>query len=1009
MQSKGGARVAFFPKADAAVLASRHAAPAISERPTTTAPIFDLEHADKPLDSWTAGQVAAVYPHNHDIWSPAPIPARAQCPTSIHADSYLFPVLTRNERLRLTLFFYYTRGALEDVELMSRLQEKVYLAHETVGWEFVIAGLLNHTTYTRMVTVNLPLAILPRRESTCAHTINQPPGTVFAMQNMAIDWRFEKSPHVEQGGLRAYAGVPLRFETEFGEHVAFGSLCVASNSPQEPLSKTVQQALARLADWIVADIVHSARARRQRERRRMLELLSQAQQHCDDHVNMEEAIPRMLQDVYPNTEVSINLITDGQATLNGGTSFRTCELEQGLWEDTAYFDYAIENLNHSDMTAPRAVRVIAAQCTSQRAAMFLVVASNDLKMVFDDIDSWFVHMCANILCRYWQGRALQEALSAKETFLRGITHQLRTPIHGILGSVELLTEELKSRNVVPSTAASSPTASPDIEQLDPYTYIKTIKTSARELISTVNSLIKLNQWADIAQAERVLTMHKISEIEDALLKETLLGLSDDLSTRPSFIIQHHLPTSCDLLAVDKRVFLDCIQPLMVNAAQNAAGGIVAVTLSVTEGCQSLIVDVEHSGHKTSKGYYDRVFDAHEKIDLSGTDTALGLTLASKAATLLGGEITLVRSSQGPGSHIKATFNEPICASSLPSSRAAKDRFTQLPPTFHHLASESSTSSLGYYFTQYLSGAGWSASRTLHDSFVIVDYTPNLAELYRHTSSIGTEQVAICLVPECACFLDFHTERVRRQGNVVYVQGPFLSETLEQALEHADAISAEFRSSTPDAGVNATGGVAIEPFSPPSTPHTNGRPGLPAERGSIFPEKLQTELVQSVRSLRIQTKPTLTLTQAPVASDKPLTLLVDDNAVNLRLLEMYCTRRSIPFRSAKDGQQAVNIFSEALVPKYDSLLRQSLPTQPFKLILMDLQMPVCDGIDATKQIRRLEKQHKHERSVLFIVTGQDSSNDRKAAEDAGADEFLTKPVGPKVLDQWVKKWYPDLDI
>lgn len=60
----------------------------------------------------------------------------------------------------------------------------------------------------------------------------------------------------------------------------------------------------------------------------------------------------------------------------------------------ADFDYAIENLNHLDMTAPRPVRAIAAQCTSQRAAMFLVVASNDLKMVFDDIDSWFVHMCA---------------------------------------------------------------------------------------------------------------------------------------------------------------------------------------------------------------------------------------------------------------------------------------------------------------------------------------------------------------------------------------------------------------------------------------------------------------------------------------------------------------------------------------------------------------------------------------------------------------------------------------
>jgi len=74
------------------------------------------------------------------------------------------------------MLFYYTRGALKDQELMSRLQEKVILAQETAGWEFTIAGLLDHNTYTRMVTVGLPLAILPRRESTCAHTVNQPPG-----------------------------------------------------------------------------------------------------------------------------------------------------------------------------------------------------------------------------------------------------------------------------------------------------------------------------------------------------------------------------------------------------------------------------------------------------------------------------------------------------------------------------------------------------------------------------------------------------------------------------------------------------------------------------------------------------------------------------------------------------------------------------------------------------------------------------------------------------------------
>lgn len=170
-------RASFFPRADAAVLRSKHAAP--EERPSETSPIFDTDNATKALNVWSVEVAERIYPEQTDVWSPATIPERPkmQCAT----DRYLFPVLTRNERLRLTMLFYYTRGALQDDELQSRLQDKVYLARDTVGWEFVIAGLLNHNTYTRMVTVGLPLAVLPRRESTCAHTVNQPPGVCFVL------------------------------------------------------------------------------------------------------------------------------------------------------------------------------------------------------------------------------------------------------------------------------------------------------------------------------------------------------------------------------------------------------------------------------------------------------------------------------------------------------------------------------------------------------------------------------------------------------------------------------------------------------------------------------------------------------------------------------------------------------------------------------------------------------------------------------------------------------------
>ncbi|EDU40979.1 conserved hypothetical protein [Pyrenophora tritici-repentis Pt-1C-BFP] len=848
MQLTNSHCAAFFPKADAAVLLSRHAAPALAERPTATAPILDPEHAQLPLDTLSEEALESVYPEKDNDWAPAPIPSQTQCPSECNASQYLFPALARNERLRLTMVFYYTRGALGDEELMSRLQEKVLIAHETVGWDFAIAGLLNHNTYTRMVTVNLPLAVLPRRESTCAHTINQSPGTIFALPNMVEDWRFKHSPHVEQGGLRAYAGVPLKFETEFGEHVAFGSLCVASNSPQELLSRTVQQSLARLADWIVADIVHSARGRRQRERRRMLELLSYAQQQCDEYADMEQAIPNMLRQVYPDAQVTITQAINGQIILDSGTTFLSSKLEQGLWEDTAYFDYAIKTMNHLDMTAPRAVRAIAAQCTSQRAPTFLVVACNDLKMVFDDVDSWFVNTSVTILSQYWQGLALREALAAKEQFLRGITHQLRTPIHGILGSVELLTEELKMRHVILPTAASSPSASPSMEQLDPHTYIQTIKSSARDLISTVNSLIKLNQWAYIAQAERVLTLQTVSEIE-----------------------------------------------------------------------------------------------------------------------------------------------------------------VQLPQKFCRLTSESQTSSLGHYFGQYLSDSGWLESTEMKEAFMIVDYTPNLAQLYNTTWSIAADQVAICPVPENACFLDFQEERIRRQNNVLYVQGPFKNDIIEQALELADAILAEFRPFTLETKSCSMWGISTKSTTLLISPRSNNHPKTLLERPSMFPEKLQTELAKAVQTLHIQVTATVPTVEIHKPKIKPMSLLVDDNAVNLRLLEMYCTRRNIPYRSASDGQQAVELFSAALLFRNDLSSQQKSDERPFDLILMDLQMPVCNGFEATRQIRQLEREQGCESSALFIVTGQDSPDDRRGAEEAGADEFLVKPIGPKFLDTWVKKWFPDADI
>ena len=137
--------------------------------------------------------------------------------------------------------------------------------------------------------------------------------------------------------------------------------------------------------------------------------------------------------------------------------------------------------------------------------------------------------------------------------------------------------------------------------------------------------------------------------------------------------------------------------------------------------------------------------------------------------------------------------------------------------------------------------------------------------------------------------------------------------------------------------------------------------------------------------------------------KPTALLVDDNPVNLRILQMYCDKIGLPYLCATDGNQATELFLQWQSSKAEGGLEETL------LILMDLQMPICDGVEATRQIRSLEKQYGWIRSVLFIVTGQDSPSDRYAAEEAEADEYFVKPVGIKLLDRGVKRYFPDFDF
>jgi CheY-like chemotaxis protein len=113
------------------------------------------------------------------------------------------------------------------------------------------------------------------------------------------------------------------------------------------------------------------------------------------------------------------------------------------------------------------------------------------------------------------------------------------------------------------------------------------------------------------------------------------------------------------------------------------------------------------------------------------------------------------------------------------------------------------------------------------------------------------------------------------------------------------------------------------------------------------------------------------------------LIVDDNNINRRLLSTWMKRRKIPFEEAKDGQQALDSYKDA--------------PNKFDLILMDISMPVMDGMTATRLIRNYEKEKELPPSHIIALTGLTSASARLEAWTSGVDDFLTKPVDFKKLE------------
>jgi signal transduction histidine kinase/DNA-binding response OmpR family regulator len=121
------------------------------------------------------------------------------------------------------------------------------------------------------------------------------------------------------------------------------------------------------------------------------------------------------------------------------------------------------------------------------------------------------------------------------------------------------------------------------------------------------------------------------------------------------------------------------------------------------------------------------------------------------------------------------------------------------------------------------------------------------------------------------------------------------------------------------------------------------------------------------------------------------LLVEDNPTNQMVAIGMLDAIGLSADIAVNGQEAI----EALILGLKSL--------PYTLVLMDCQMPLMDGYDATRAIRVGEAKEENKMIPIVAMTANAMSSDREKCKVAGMDDFITKPVDMNVLKQVLIKW------